>query len=384
MDTITKTTTKVITNTKLAIATAFLGVAALAAAFLGGVSPKRADLIVENVVFNDILIENDPKYEGYDTIVISYRNIGKTPINKPFNLLVRFNPAPSGQVKAYLNVNNGGIASNGLVFATDGVIKSSVSGVYVVPIWRETVNNDFSLAGVLNKYNLQPNGEGFARLFIPKYFKENYSNSDLLIYAMVDSSKVIPEFNENNNTKSLTVQPLTLTSSTLFISWASDTPSGTSTIGVEQSVAKIVIKNLGSSTANLTLKNLPFLLVLNTPTTTAITGIKKVKIYRNSVFSDNIIYAKSIQPSDWTKSAPETFAILIGQNDPDMADVAIQGGSQEVFFVIMDTSNDIKKNASLCIKFESGQVQWVDSFIGAVQTGISGSTEINSPKCLYY
>ena len=92
MDTTIKTATKVITNTKLAIATAFLGAAALAAAGLSGPIGGKPDLSsITGLVFTkfeDIPSPLSPPYFGnaFDTFTITYKNTGKQMTRVPFTI----------------------------------------------------------------------------------------------------------------------------------------------------------------------------------------------------------------------------------------------------------------------------------------------------------
>ncbi len=193
--------TKTVSSTAIAVATAFLGAAAVFASLPFIFPGNKPDLVIESILMN----QNTP-YTSADQnkLIIVYANTGKAAVTKPFDLRVKISPAPSGNFLSQLAQITG---AGSPVFT---IAPEEKEGIYAFTVSEgdATVNT----LGVpnLNQYQLAPGEKGEIQLFFPFYQTPVPSNS-LSITVLIDTNRKIFELNESNNVKQVTdVTPIVI------------------------------------------------------------------------------------------------------------------------------------------------------------------------------
>jgi len=163
----TQTKTKSITNTKMAVATAFLGFAAVAAGFFG-TRGQGVDLIIREVSFESEMYKNK--------VTLYYQNMGSASVTSPYNISVYLSALPSG--------------------ISEVTVQHIKPGDYSTS-FTEVVAAKNSMTIPVGLYALQPKEYGTIEITYPVY-KEGDVTGQLKISAMIDREKNIIESNEKN------------------------------------------------------------------------------------------------------------------------------------------------------------------------------------------
>jgi len=166
--------TKSATNTKLAVATAFLGLAALAAG-LASTARSGPDLIIRKVA-----VQADAEA---NKVIVYYQNLGKKAVTSPYTVHVRISqlPAAVNTVSVKQTKPSTNVSTNAQTMSANGTL--------VIPV---------------ELYSLQPREYGMIEITYGGYAPSEDPVTSV-ITAYVDRERNIVETNENNNTASLTV-----------------------------------------------------------------------------------------------------------------------------------------------------------------------------------
>lgn len=214
----TKTKTKVLTHTKVAIGIIALGFASLAASAAGfnGELANISDARLPELEVNRIQLspntpivlsetEEETQYlevsENEERLSIAYRNTGVTTPDQPFVIKVTFNPSLylDGDVYQLIRLESkDGTESEVVRYKVD----PTEFGEYLFTM--DSVEGDSEYVPNLNRYALEENREGRLELIIPRYYRQMLNGGLLSISAEVDYGGIsgngtIKERIESNN-----------------------------------------------------------------------------------------------------------------------------------------------------------------------------------------
>ncbi|MBA3047311.1 hypothetical protein KKC83_01500 [Patescibacteria group bacterium] len=158
----------------------------------------------------------------------------------------------------------------------------------------------------------------------------------------------------------------------ISVTWASDTPQGSSVGGDDYTVAKINITNsLNAGNYTATIAALNFAI---SHTGISLTANRELKIYKDSITTGNLL-----ETTSWLGSATENFGNT-AITDAGMIDAQISAGATKLFIITMDTQ-DAGSTDSLSINVASDDVTWEDSTTSDIT---SVNTLPLQPKSLTY
>jgi hypothetical protein len=160
----------------------------------------------------------------------------------------------------------------------------------------------------------------------------------------------------------------------VYVSWASDTPSGATGAGSAYTVAKInIVNNTNVGNYSATIKSLNFAI---SQTGISNTADRELKIYKDAISVGNLIAT-----TQWLGTATENFGntniTAAGFNSGN--GVEISSGATKTFFITMDT-NDAGTNDRLSIYVDSADVVWNDGVVDIADC----NTLPLAPKTLTY
>ncbi|MCG2701052.1 hypothetical protein L6267_02715 [Candidatus Parcubacteria bacterium] len=158
----------------------------------------------------------------------------------------------------------------------------------------------------------------------------------------------------------------------ISVTWASDTPQGSSVGGDDYTVAKINITNsLNAGNYTATIAALNFAI---SHTGISLTADRELKIYKDSITTGNLL-----ETTSWIGSATQNFGNT-AITDAGMIDAQISAGATKLFIITMDTQ-DAGSTDSLSINVASDDVTWEDSTTSDIT---SVNTLPLQPKSLTY
>jgi hypothetical protein len=166
--------TKSVTNTKLAVATAFLGFAALAAGLVS--APQSApDLVIRKIAAQ---ADNEA-----NKVIVYYQNVGKKAVTSPYTVHVKISQLPVAvdTVSVKQTKPSANVSTNPQTM--------SATGALVIPV---------------ELYSLKPQEYGMIEITYGGYHPAEAPVSSV-ISAYVDRERNIAETNETNNSATITV-----------------------------------------------------------------------------------------------------------------------------------------------------------------------------------
>lgn len=184
----TKIKTKTVSKTKMAIATAYLGAAVLAASG-ADIQMSKPDIVIDRIVMN----EQTP-YAPADgnKITVYYSNRGSVANTEPFTIGVSIRNGAESEERVQHVVDYKEYSQRHSAKLL--LLKEKFSDMYAVPVNRKFASEQNKLAG-LNEYYLEPNATGQVQLIIPK----TDGVGSFRIRAAIDFTEDVLELQEDNN-----------------------------------------------------------------------------------------------------------------------------------------------------------------------------------------
>jgi len=155
-----------------------------------------------------------------------------------------------------------------------------------------------------------------------------------------------------------TTNAMTIYRTKITAAWASDTPSGSTTGGSAQTIAKLNITNsanVGNHTATIKYIN------LGLSTSISNSADRELKVYKDSLSTT------VLATTDWLAAGNQNFgdtAITNGTGAANFPDTEIAAGATKLFIFTLDTTDanaTAQVTRTLSINFEAGDIGWDDS-----------------------
>ncbi len=159
----TGTRTQAIFKTKVALATAFLGGAVLAASGVD-IQMSKADLVIDRVAINE---EVGAEVKGADRVTVYYSNQGNVTNKLPFSIGIKVKSSDGEDIKRIRHLVDYTQKKSGKFSSKLFLPKKHFSQMYLIPI-NAKYRSDQNIVEGLNEYHLEPESIGQVQFFIPR------------------------------------------------------------------------------------------------------------------------------------------------------------------------------------------------------------------------